>query len=98
MPTPTLSSTMRITPGLHVHLRQQVASGGGRTRGASVSIGGSGLDRQVMASLLRPDSTALAAAVTRQPPGLTRTAGLQADTVAPLPNTAWHAAPDHARH
>ena len=40
---------------LHGHFRNLVAAGGGRTRGISVTISGSGLDWHDMASLLRPD-------------------------------------------
>lgn len=40
---------------LHGHFRNLVAAGGGRTRGTSVTISGSGLDWHDMASLLRPD-------------------------------------------
>ena len=40
---------------LHGHFRNLVVAGGGRTRGTSVTISGSGLDWHDMASLLRPD-------------------------------------------
>ncbi len=40
---------------LHGHFRNLVAAGGGRTRGTSVTISGSGLDWHDMGSLLRPD-------------------------------------------
>jgi hypothetical protein len=40
---------------LHGHFRNLVAAGGGRTRGISVTISGSGLDWHDMGSLLRPD-------------------------------------------
>lgn len=40
---------------LHGHFRNLVAADGGRTRGTSVTISGSGLDWHDMGSLLRPD-------------------------------------------